>query len=136
MVMTGAEVIEGRVEQVGSYGFVLAGREGWVSLSKFATPRPTLPQVGQSVRVGLDKSGYARTITPVGASAMQPTGQPGEPLPFAAPAQPQSGFDRDTRIMRQAVLNTATAILASGGQVVELGAVIEFAEALEQWVTR
>jgi len=54
----------------------------------------------------------------------------GEPLEHTEPP------DRDTRIMRQAVLNTATAILASGGRATDAKAVFELAAALERWVSR
>jgi hypothetical protein len=124
-----SESIEGLVERVGSYGFTLDGRDGWVSISKFADPRPELPAEGARVRVDLDRSGYARTIEVL------------EAAPFTAePSRGESGntsyLDRDTRIMRQAVLNTAVALLSSGGREVSLEDVIDTAETLEQWVTR
>jgi hypothetical protein len=126
---TTSETIEGLVERVGSYGFTLDGRDGWVSISKFADPRPELPAEGARVRVDLDRSGYARAIEVL------------EAAPFTAePSRGESGntsyLDRDTRIMRQAVLNTAVALLSSGGREVSLEDVIDTAETLEQWVTR
>jgi hypothetical protein len=124
-----SESIEGLVERVGSYGFTLDGRDGWISISKFADPRPELPAEGARVRVDLDRSGYARAIEVL------------EAAPFTAePSRGESGntsyLDRDTRIMRQAVLNTAVALLSSGGREVSLEDVIDTAETLEQWVTR
>jgi hypothetical protein len=124
-----SESIEGLVERVGSYGFTLDGRDGWVSISKFADPRPELPAEGARVRVDLDRSGYARAIEVL------------EAAPFTAePSRGESGntsyLDRDTRIMRQAVLNTAVALLSSGGREVSLEDVIDTAETLEQGVTR
>lgn len=64
---------------------------------------------------------------------------PDEPAWERAPAAaPSSGRlpDRDTRIMRQAVLNTATSILGSGGRAVSEEDVIELAARLEAWVLR
>ena len=123
------DAIEGTVARVGSYGFTLDGREGWVSISKFADPRPDLPVEGSRVRVELDRSGYARTIEvlelPEPRAAVREDGGPYTPLP-----------DRDTRIMRQAVLNTAVALLSSGGRETTFDDVIATAEALEQWVVR
>ncbi len=122
------DAIEGTVARVGSYGFTLDGREGWVSISKFADPRPDLPAEGARVRVELDRSGYARTIEVLEL-----------PEPRVA-AREDGGYaplpDRDTRIMRQAVLNTAVALLSSGGRETNLDDVIATAETLEQWVVR
>ena len=125
---TSTEALEGVVERVGSYGFTLEGRDGWVSISKFADPRPDLPGEGARVRVDLDRSGYARAI-----DVLDP------PSPSREPVRSEGGAllpDRDTRIMRQAVLNTAVALLGSGGRDIALDDVIATAEALEQWVTR
>lgn len=124
--------ITGAVERVGNYGFTLEGREGWIS--KFAEPRPELPCEGDRVRVALDKSGYARAVQVIGTppapvTAMQHAATRAE-TGESAPA------DRETRIMREAVLNTAAAILASGGRATDVGAVLELATALEGWVTR
>ena len=125
---TSTDTIEGTVARVGSYGFTLDGREGWVSISKFAEPRPDLPVEGARIRAELDRSGYARTIEVLELP---------EPV---APARNDGGAqllpERDTRIMRQAVLNTAVALLSSGGRETNLDAVIATAETLEQWVTR
>jgi hypothetical protein len=145
-----AETIEGTVERVGSYGFTLEGREGWVSVSRYADPRPALPHTGQRVRVGLDKAGFARCVeivntgtiagqhpaSLVDAGAYRAVAAAQQP-PAVTPEPPASSpVDRDSRIMRQAVLHTAVNVLASGGQVVEPSAALELAADFERWVLR
>lgn len=125
---TTGDAIEGVVARVGSYGFTLDGREGWVSISKFADPRPDLPVEGARIRAELDRSGYARTIEILEMPEPGTSNRDGA-TPLLLP-------DRDTRIMRQAVLNTAVALLSSGGRETNLDDVIATAEALEQWVVR
>lgn len=120
--------VTGIVEAANPRGFLLAGRDGWLNISRYAEPPPPIPAEGARVRVGLDKAGFVRTIE-----------VEAEPEPsFAAAVRespPPYGL-RDTRIMRQAVLNTATAILSSGGHTADPGDVIALAEQLEAWVTR
>jgi hypothetical protein len=119
------ETVSGTVGRVNQSGFTLAGREGWLNVSKYASPAPSVPREGTQVRVGLDKSGFVRTVEIVPSSD------------GAESAAPTSVIDRDIRIMRQAVINSAIAILSSGGRAVEdPNAVLEVAEQLEAWVTR
>ncbi len=126
------EEISGVVEAANPRGLLLAGREGWLNISRYADPVPEIPAEGSLVRLGLDKAGFIRTIA-VEAEAERPA--------FAAVSESAGGYGqtfgvRDQRIMRQAVLNTATAILSSGGREAEPDDVIALAERLESWVTR
>src|SRR5579859_3796811 len=125
------EEISGVVEAANPRGFLLAGREGWLNLSRYADPTPEIPGEGALVRVGLDKAGFVRTIEVEAAPER----------PATAVADASSGYNpasgvRDQRIMRQAVLNTATAILSSGGREADADDVLALAERLESWVTR
>ncbi|HLZ70454.1 MAG TPA: hypothetical protein VKV26_11190 [Dehalococcoidia bacterium] len=125
------EEISGVIEAANPRGFLLAGRESWLNLSRYADPPPQVPGEGTLVRVGLDKAGFVRTIE-VEAEADRSFSSFSE---AGAPYAASSGV-RDTRIMRQAVLNTATAILSSGGREADAEAVLALAERLESWVTR
>src|SRR4051812_26989561 len=78
--------VEGMVSKVDANGFALtaSSRAGSAVrrylLSRYASPRPTLPSEGQRVRVGLDKSGYVRVIEVLPSVPDAPT-----PTPSAAP---------------------------------------------------
>lgn len=90
------------------------------------------PGIGDRVALTLDRAGFVRAITVV--TAALPDGTPGRspdrpghpdvtgPVePSSAPGAPQQRpVDRDRRILRQAVLNTAVALLQSGGRVPDL----------------
>src|SRR5206468_1785696 len=107
MTTNGTNYVEGTVERVTGHGFRLVGQEQWLNLSRYAAPRPELPAVGATVRVGLDKDGFVRTIDVLVPPADEPRTAPAS---LAAP-------DREQRITRMACLNTATAILSSQGPV-------------------
>jgi len=119
--------VAGVVEAANPRGFLLAGREGWLNISRYAEPPPPIPAEGARVRVGLDKAGFVRAI--------EVEAEP-EPSLAAVHESPAHYGLRDTRIMRQAVLNTATAILSSGGRAADPEDVLELASQLEAWVTR
>ena len=121
-----AEQVAGVVTCSNAKGSQLEGRDGWLNLSKFAVGVAG-PERGARVRVGLDKSGFVRTVetsAPIGECVVNESVTTG--------TRP----DREVCITRMACLNTATALLSSGGQPMELGAVIELAGTLEAWVTR
>jgi len=109
------------VTRTNGTGFQVAGRDGWLNLSKFASV--ALPAVGQRVRIGLDKSGYVREIAP-----------------DTAPATPQStpapGSAPDALTARIAALAAATAIVARQPGQTTLDAVLAAAERLEGWIRR
>ncbi len=125
------EEISGVVEAANPRGFLLAGRDGWLNISRYADPVPEIPAEGALVRVGLDKAGFVRTIDVEAEAERSMLNVTESGAPYAA-----SSSLRDMRIMRQAVLNTATAILASGGREADAEAVLALAERLESWVTR
>ncbi|MHB8577847.1 MAG: hypothetical protein ACYDCQ_21250, partial [Dehalococcoidia bacterium] len=83
--------VEGTVGRCNDKGFTLNGREGWLNVSRYADPPPLLPAEGAQVRVGLDKSGFVRSVEVLA-----------EPPPVLREAASAYGIDRDTRIMRQA----------------------------------
>jgi hypothetical protein len=123
--------VEGVVGRVNERGVLLEGREGWLNISKFAGG-VVLPEPGARVRLSLDNAGFIRGIETLAAPA--PLGQEDGSALAGFPVSVASV--RDVRIMRQAVLNTATAILSSGGRATDAAAVIALAEELEAWVTR
>jgi hypothetical protein len=119
------EQISGKVERVKGSGFTLAGRDGWLNLSKFAEG-VTVPAVGDVVAVEIDGKGFVRQITNA-----TPHGPPVSTNGHSAPA------DRETAINRRAVLNTATAILGGGtGFAIDPAEVVKLAARLECWVRR
>jgi hypothetical protein len=122
-----AEQVAGVVTCSNAKGFQLEGRDGWLNISKFATG-VAAPERGARVHVGLDKSGFVRTVettAPIGECVVNESVTTG--------TRP----DRETAITRMACLNTATAILSSGGRVIGSATeVLEVAVQLEQWVTR
>jgi hypothetical protein len=65
----------------------------------------SIPATGAAVVLGLDRSGFIRTIT----TADAPSPSTSDPAPVKVP----SGADRETRITRMACLNTATAMLTT-----------------------
>jgi hypothetical protein len=136
------------VARVNDRGLVLQGDDLWLNVSKQAQPAPKLPRLGESVRLFLDGQGYIREITVV-ASGAATSSPPDDGVDVPAPEEPSRQVepeqsrsmerlppDPDLRIWRQAVLNTATAILSSGGRATELDAVLALAVRLEAWVGR
>lgn len=120
------DTIEGTVTRTNDKGFVLAGREPWVNISQYAKPLPAVPPIGSIVRVGLDKAGFARSVEIIGGNAQPPSAN-------GAPAS----TTRDRVVSRLALLNTATAILSSGGRPIEVPKdVVALAQRLEGWVYR
>jgi hypothetical protein len=127
VAMAATTEIEGTVERVGNYGFTLTGREGWVSLSKFANPKPALPEEGQRVRVGLDKGGYARSVVVIDGAPV---------LATRAETVARGGPSKDVMIARMNSLTNAVTLLSSGGRVVALADVLGVASTFESWVKR
>jgi hypothetical protein len=119
----------GTVTKVNGTGFRIAEQEGWLNISKYAKPAPAMPEVGQRVRVFLDKSGYVRTIEALEEVPVEPE----IPAPALSKVAPPC---KDTVISRLAVLNTATAILSSGGRQTDGTAVMALAGQLEAWAHR
>lgn len=134
------------------HGVKLDGDPAWFNYSKFAAKDAlTPPPVGARAVVVFDKAGYIRAISPAGeGSGLQPDPAPTAPAPTVeSPATtPESGPTRtephvphgvpcaDRRIARMAALNTATAVLSSGGRAVDANEAIALAAKLEAWVYR
>ena len=133
----------------------------WVNWSKFARPEMVrMPLVGDTVRLLIDKAGYIRKIsgetgnpwtTPAAALtgprtalvaplvAVAPTETTPEPTPSAEPPAFVGRIEQDARgvvISRLACLNTATAILSSGGRQAVEADVLALSAHLEAWATR
>ena len=119
------EYVEGTVGRYNERGFTLRERDGWLNISRYATPAPPIPNEGARVRAGIDGSGFVRTVEVLEPppAASRPDGMP------VAPA-------REVAVTRMACLNTATAILSSGGRRTEPADVVSLAEELERWVLR
>jgi hypothetical protein len=120
---------EVQVQQVNGHGFKSTDGE-WLNISKFARAEDVaMPKAGERVQVSLDRSGFVRKIETIAS-----------PAPVTAPvASVPPGIsqdDRGTVITREAVLNTAVAILSSGGRVVDPTEVLALAAKLEVWATR
>jgi len=117
------ERITGTVTRANDHGFQLAGREGWLNVSKYAEG-VAVPPMGATVAIDLDKSGFVRRVETAGG------------LDAPADAAPV-GVSREATITRLALLNTATAILGGGpGHPVDPAEVVKLATRLEPWAIR
>lgn len=108
------ENIEGTVSRVNGKCFQLAGRPGWLGLSRYAKLAPALPSEGQGVAVSLDRAGYVRAVEvqAVSLPMVPPEPQKGASVKVSAPACPP---DKDTRITRMNGVTNTIAVLSSGG---------------------
>jgi hypothetical protein len=119
--------IQGTVSRVNGHGFTLAGRDGWLNISKYAPAEDVpMPTQGAVVSLQLDAKGFVRRI----AAEDTPPRVQGRTAPMG-----RGGRDQST-ITRLAVLNTSTAILSSGQRAADPAAVLALAEDLERWATR
>ena len=158
--------VTGRVAHVNERGLKLEGADQWANVSCFAVG-VVMPARGQQVVLTLDGKGFIHGIAlattnghqaPANApqAALEPlpavgkgaksspamvedsapqSKAPAWPPPWEGTAEQQPGTQRI--ISRQAVLNTATAILSSGGRAISDPAeVVKLAAKLEQWVFR
>ncbi|MGI8552838.1 MAG: hypothetical protein ACR2PL_18930 [Dehalococcoidia bacterium] len=123
------DTLSGSVTRVSAYGFQLDGVDTWYNCSKFV-PGLTLPEKGESVRIAVNAKGFVTVIEPL--SEPEPQIDPDALGPAPAASRP----DRETAITRMACLNTATAVLSSGGRAVDADAVLTLAGRLEGWVSR
>ena len=132
----------GIVAAVTATGLKLDEMDEWLTFSKFS--KITHPSEGDRVIVAYDDRRFIHRIqqtTPEPAAdatfrarlAVQPVAQPEQPEPALVGPFPPS---KDRTITRLAVLNTATAILASGGHAADPDTVIALAARLEAWATR
>jgi hypothetical protein len=120
----------GKVARVNERGLLFHGEQGWRNISKFAG-NIELPNVGETVSVKIDGSGFIREISTVAAEQATETTQSTE-----AAQNRGSGaqVSRETAIIRQNVLAHATAfVTACGGTVDDI---LGIAAQLEQWVLR
>jgi hypothetical protein len=124
-----AEQVAGVVACSNPKGFQLAGRDGWLNISKFAGG-VEVPAKGARIVAGLDRAGFVREVE-ITSTRVETPAATVSPMGELTPGP----IDRETSIRRQAVLNTAVNILSTTGAV-ELGDVLATAELLEQWVLR
>jgi hypothetical protein len=124
--------ITGTVCRVNGTGFQIHERPGtWLNISQYATPRPELPEVGQTVTLGLDSKGYVRTIEATDTLM---------PAPDVPSARPPAGPAPISRIgisltVRLASLQAAATFLA-GREDVKSPDLLGVAERVEDWVNR
>ena len=141
----GATTVEGVITAANAKGIKLNNGDQWLNISKFGDP-VIIPATGTQVRVGLDRSGFIRSILPGGGGYQQRPPQQYTPKQSYDSQPQQGGYEpepqqnaapsRDQQIARMNALTNAVACLASGGQVAEVGAVFELAGEFEQWVLR
>lgn len=123
------------VHKVNGTGFQVAERPDWINVSQYAKAEEVpMPAVGQRVEIVLDGKGYARKISPQILAASAEVGQGPEPAASTPAQAPRAS--RDTVITRLACMNTAVAILASGGKIAAPAAVVTLAGKLEIWALR
>ncbi len=129
--------ITGIVRATNTHGVKLDGETEWRNYSKFSKAEDLAqPFIGQQVTIGLDKAGFVRTLAPIGTNGYhKPAAQPAEASPAPAESAPVV-LDTQRIISRQAMLNTATSMLSSGGRAVDPKEAVALAAKLEQWVWR
>ena len=126
-------LIEGTVARVSKNGLQLAEQPGqWLNVSRFAAPDDVrVPPPGTRVNVTVDAQGWVRRIAPATNTASANGHTP------SAPASAPAGRPgREIVIARLATINSAIALLASGGRQVDLEIVLEVAGRLESWAIR
>jgi hypothetical protein len=160
------EYTEGTVSRTNDHGLQLVGRDGWLNVSRFANPAPALPPAGARIRLGMDTSGFVRTIETVDAgpgktppqgprpasqrpvaSGPVPTASdefpPVEPPDFAegfAGAEPVASMG-GTSPSRELIITRlaclkAAAHIVAGTPSANAGMVLSVAETFETWAQR
>lgn len=125
-----SHTITGKISRANGTGLLLEGESRWRNISKYAQPAPAMPQRGQLATLVLDGQGFIRNIEVAAPPApITPSGQP-ETASASTPPE------RERVISRLAVLNSATAILASGGRSADPTEVLRLAAQLETWAYR
>jgi hypothetical protein len=144
---------DGDVTKTNGKGFQT--RDGdWLNWSKFGDPDDVrMPAIGDTVKVQIDKAGFLRRLKVLAPerAAPVPVAPPAEAAPEHnssvgtkkdAPAELPAFVDRieqearGTVVSRLACMNTATAILSSGGRAASPNDVLVLAAHLEAWATR
>jgi hypothetical protein len=136
--MAALETILGQVTARTATGFKLDGGE-WLTVSKFADPKPEIPPVGARVVVGLDQKGFAYTVERTDLRIVEPAASAVQDAKAAAQQSVAvhrgDAPTRDTIITRLAVLKSASHIAASR-PTMDRAALLELATALEAWAVR
>lgn len=130
MNATSTTIVKGTVAVTNGSGFKIAEREGWLNFSKFGTP-PQMPARGQKVAVTLNQRGYVVAVSALNGA------QPKDEFNEIAPNHDHAGLPKkDVMIARMNALAHATSIATSGGQMPDLGTVLELAVEVEAWIYR
>jgi len=156
------ETVAGVVALANERGLKLDGHEGWYNVSKYAE-HVVVPSKGARVVLGLDSAGFIRSVSPseLAEAPDEPpwptdaplAGRTASVLPKQPTREQEDAFlaalggdtgdvepgeppDRETKIGRMAALNSATAMLSSGGQRAAPEAVLALAQQLTDWVER
>lgn len=134
-----AEQIVGTVSLIGEKGgFQILERPGtYWRVSDYATPKPSMPSVGQRVRLSLDGRAFVTAITVVDATTPGADVIPAPPAsspPSSSPAT-TTGPSRETTITRLAVLKCAATYAASRPDM-KTADLVKLAECLERWALR
>lgn len=147
------DTITGTVSKTDHNRLSIAEQEGWLNISKFAKPTPAMPQVGERVRIGLDKSGFVRAIEPIAEAPTKVAPAPiavrqAAPAVVATPAASATEVagtapDRDRLIVRQTCVKAAAEVAAGypkTGAFLDAatlaGIALQIAEQFEAWVYR
>jgi len=126
------ERITGVLSRANGTGFQLAGREGWVNVSKFAVD-VVIPPAGTAIAAELDAKGFVRRLEPIGKNDRVPR-QNGDP---ASAFSDQPAADRQRQIARMHAITAAATILGAGpGHPVDPAEVVALARRLSAEVLR
>ena len=118
-----------RVVRLNERGLLFAGEASWRNISKFSGAI-TLPNVGDTVSVVLDKAGYIRSVSTVsGPVATGATATAPEPA-----ARQNHAPAREVSIVRMNSLTNAVSFVTTCGGT--LDDVLATAAAFEAWVLR
>jgi len=150
------ETIGGTIERTNDHGFTLSGRPGWLNISKYADPVPTIPAAGTWVVVAIDKGGFVRSIQ-IAATSAAPLDDGPEPIDYldeiadeprgqhvaemrerVANERPATREEVITRLacLKAATHLAVTALPADMDAVTMTDATLRIADRLEAWATR
>jgi len=117
------EVISGTVTRINHTGFQVAEREGWLTISQHAQPRPPLPtRVGARVSATIDKRGFVYEVVEGGQD------------PIQAPSEAvRSGCAHDAVSVRIAAVQAAAAFLAPRPEA-KSADVLSVADRFVEWI--
>jgi hypothetical protein len=127
--------IEGVVESISKNETGIRVNGNWYNFSKY-TPLSQKPKIGDNVKLILDASWIKRMEILPRANTKENSEEENPSRSFKKAHDPKlnSILDKDIRISRLAMLNTATEILKTHRRVIAASDVIQTAEELLEWV--